>query len=134
MGKQLPDDNTPNPNFEGKIASSPETIVALTDFPGASNLKELDLKLKSAMSFSENPAPGIQPNGGRARICNICGKEGHRTYVMQHIEANHMTGLSIPCQLCGNLFCSRNALRIHKSRAHRQGKNSSKERDVETTN
>ena len=105
--------------------------MALTDFSDAdTNIEELDLKLKSMMTFSENPAQG-HPNG-RARICNICGKEGTRTYVMQHIEANHMTGLSIPCHLCGNLFCSSNALRIHKSRAHRNGKNSIKKRDNET--
>ena len=127
-----PPNPTDNEKFEEKIASSPETTVALTDFSGGTNLEELDLKVKSMMSYSENRAPGAGGHsGGRARVCNICGKEGHRTYVMQHIEANHMTGLSIPCHLCGNLFCSRNALRIHKSRTHRHGKNSTEERDSE---
>ena len=110
-----------------------KTIVANTDSSGTTNIEELDLKLKSMMTFSENPVQG-DPSGGRARICKICGKEGTRTYVMQQIEANHMTGLSIPCNLCGKIFCSRNALRIHKSRAQRHGKISTEERDSETTN
>ena len=124
---------TTDVKFEENMTPSLETIMALPDFSETgTNIEELDLKLKSMMTFSENPAQG--GCSGRARICNICGKEGTRTYVMQHIEANHMTGLSIPCNMCGNLFCSRNALRIHKSRAHRHGKNLTEGKDSETTN
>ena len=47
---------------------------------------------------------------GKVRICKVCGKEGSRKNIMDHIEANHIIGVSIPCDLCGKLVTLRNNL------------------------
>ena len=67
--------------------------------------------------FSDNADP--YKGQGRAKMCKVCGKEGIWNQIRDHIEANHITGISIPCDLCGNLFKSRNVLNGHKYRYHR---------------
>ena len=69
----------------------------------------LNHEVKSMMMVSDN---GL----GRARICKVCGKEGSWKHIRDHIEANHIDGISIPCDLCGKSFKSRNNLSAHKSR------------------
>ena len=66
-------------------------------------------------AFSEN-ANSYSP--GKARICNVCGKEGDKINIINHIEANHIDGISTPCGLCGQVFRTRAALRKHKTRHH----------------
>ena len=68
-----------------------EGKIALPDFSG--NLKELDEKVKSLMDYSENLAPS-GPTGSKAKICKVCGKEGAGIAIRDHIEANHLEGLS----------------------------------------
>ena len=75
----------------------------------------LDQQVKSMMTFSENAAPYGR---GRARICKVCGKEGSCAQVLNHIEAHHIAGISIPCGHCGQVFRTRGALTTHKSRHH----------------
>ena len=67
------------------------------------------------MVVSENANPYQQ---GRARICKVCAKEGSYKNIMDHIEANHIAGISIPCSLCGQVVKTRNALRKHKIKHH----------------
>ena len=55
-----------------------------------------------------------------AYVCKVCGKEGEGTNIKNHIEANHLEGLIIPCNLCDKTFKSRNYLKQHM----RQHKNS----------
>ena len=102
----------------GSLKTTFETAVALTDHTtNYTDIESLDQQVKSMMIFSENP------NGkGRARICKVCGKEGSMGDIMKHIEANHITGISIPCDLCGKAHGSRNSLIMHKSRHHRKNK------------
>ena len=73
--------------------------------------------MKSMMIFSENADPYGKKGGsnGRARICKVCGKEGSWNMIRDHIEAKHITGISIPCDTCGKAYRSRNLLRGHKS-------------------
>ena len=74
------------------------------------DLQELDEKVKSMMEKSSNLIPsGIQ----RARICKVCGKEGQAVNIRDHIEFNHLEGVSLPCNVCGKDFKSRNNLRRH---------------------
>ena len=49
------------------------------------------------MAFSEN----VDLRGRKARICKMCGKEGNWDRISVHIEAHHIAGISIPCELCG---------------------------------
>ena len=80
------------------------------------DLQELDLKVKSMMETSQN----LIPSGERkAKICKVCGKEGAGIAIRDHIEANHLEGLNIPCNLCGKTFRSRNALGNHRSANHK---------------
>ena len=78
-------------------------------------MESLDHQVKSMMLVSENANPYQQ---GRARICKVCGKEGSMHLIMNHIEANHIAGISIPCGLCDQVVKTRNAMRKHKLRHH----------------
>ena len=93
-----------------------ETAIALTG--QATDLQKLDQELKSMMIFSENVVPGKKQ--GRARICRVCGKEGPMNLIVAHIEAKHMTELSIPCNICGKNFKNRSSLTVHRSREHKK--------------
>ena len=55
---------------------------------------------------------------GFIATCNVCGKEGPYKHMPQHIEANHITGVSHACDICGKVSRSRNALNTHKSNMH----------------
>ena len=70
------------------------------------------------MIFSDNADP--YKGQGRARMWKVCGKEGiWNKKIRDHIEANHITGISILYDLCGKSCKSRNGLAKHKSRYHR---------------
>ena len=52
--------------------------------------------------------------------CTVCGKEGpHANNLKKHIEANHVEGFSIPCNMCGKTFRSKNSWTGHNYREHR---------------
>ena len=77
------------------------------------DMESLNQQMISMMRFSENATPHSKQYG-RARICKVCGKEGSMADIMNHIEAHHIAGISIPCGLCGQLFKTRKNLRAHK--------------------
>ena len=99
----------------GLTVFNPETINPLNDNSGKVYLEELDQKVKSMMKFGKNSVPGK----ARGRICNVCGKEGEYTAITNHIEANHLSGLPIPCNMCGTISKTRAALRVHKGTYHK---------------
>ena len=84
----------------------------------ASASKKLNQQLKSMLKLSENVDP-YSKIGEKTRICKVCGKEGSMSNIVHHIEANHISGISIPCGLCRQIFSSRNALAKHKSVHHK---------------
>ena len=75
------------------------------------DLFELDEKIKSMMTSNDSILSG---GIGKGRTCKVCGKEGHRRTIMDHIEANHIDGVSHPCKFCNKTFRSRPSLIIHK--------------------
>ena len=85
----------------------------------STNLQELEETVKAMVEASENL---IQEGKWqkRAKICKACGKEGPSTNIKQHIEANHLEGLSLPCNLCDKIFRSRKVLGNHISRNHKE--------------
>merc|ERR1712129_554774 len=107
---------TENLSFVAKVESPPllERTVAVTDNTVAADLQDLDDKIKSMMMFSEN----MTPKHGKARICKVCGKEGQMINIRDHIEANHITGVSHTCNICGKSSRSRGGLRVHVARYH----------------
>ena len=57
-------------------------------------------------------------DGKYIATCNICGKQAKTGNMPNHIEANHISDVSYPCDLCGKVSKSRNASRMHKNRDH----------------
>ena len=90
----------------------------------SSNLQALDEKVMSMMEKGQNMIPngkradGTQ-NQTKASICKVCGKEGFSQHIIDHIEANHLEGISIPCDHCDKVFTVRTYLRVHKAKYHK---------------
>ena len=95
--------------------------VALVDNNLSEYMVELDSKVKSMMEKGSNMI-SVGNNGKRRKseICKICGKEGQTVAIRDHIERNHLEGISLPCNVCGKTFRSRHTLRLHKSAQHRE--------------
>ena len=89
-------------------AESDRTVAVSNHFSG--DLDTLEEKVKSMMEISQN----LRPDGRqKAYGCKVCGKEGAGSAIKDHIEANHLEGIIIPCDICHKSFRSRNALRHH---------------------
>jgi len=89
-----------------------ETALAVQSYQvshvNLTDAQELDSKVKSMMTKSQNIV-----HGRKADICTVCGKEGKGKDIMDHIEVNHLEGVSLPCNYCGKTFRSRKTLRYH---------------------
>ena len=81
---------------------------------GPEYLKELDAQVKSMMEKSQNMVQNGRKQKRTAKICKVCGKEGAPEAIKDHIEANHLVGVSLPCDHCEKTFRSRLTLRRHK--------------------
>ena len=55
----------------------------------------------------------------RAFRCKVCGKEAQSQHIVNHIEAHHMEGISIPCEMCDKRFSARVNLTMHKTKHHK---------------
>ena len=89
---------------------NPETAVVLKSDTDLTDVGELREKVKSMILFTENSGPG----GKKGRQCKVCGKEESKSTISHHIEANHITGIALPCNVCGKTLSTRNALAQHK--------------------
>ena len=90
------------------------TPVALPSYYSG-DLDQLEEMVKSMMEKSEN---NYRDRKYKAHRCKVCGKEGESNAIKDHIEANHIEGIAIPCSLCEKTFRSRNALKLHKRSNH----------------
>ena len=90
------------------------TSLALNNTKVSVELDELDAQIKSMMTKSDTSC-----GKGKLATCNVCGKEGPAMGMPRHIEANHITGVSHSCNICGKVSRSRHALRAHNDRCHR---------------
>ena len=70
---------------------------------------ELEEKVKSMMERSQNRIANGQNSWTSAHKCKVCGKEGLGRNIKDHIEANHLDGVAIPCHICDKTFRSRHA-------------------------
>ena len=116
-----PDDYNHLPNV-AKIARQKGKMVNLTDKTVMSencSLEELDEKVKSMMEQSERAISYGKGTMRLANICKVCGKEGQIVNIRDHIEANHLEGVSLPCSLCEKKFRSRQLLRSHINYHHK---------------
>ena len=102
-------------NIAKKIPSSQNVMSDQTiALPSWFGLEDLEQRVVSMMEKSQRHF-GSQP----AYICKVCGKEARQGAMKDHIEANHLEGVAIPCNLCENTFRSRSALRQHMMRQHK---------------
>ena len=92
-----------------------EMAVALTNQTSSGNFKELDDKIKSMITLGQT----MWKNGTRKNhACTVCGKEGVYSQIKNHIESNHVEGVSIPCNYCEKTFRSREYERKHRVHTH----------------
>ena len=103
FSRQVPSTKILNPAEENT------TLAIPCNFSG--DFDELEERVKSMMEKSQNEAPS---GNCKAHRCKVCGKEGRGSAIKDHIEANHLEGIVIPCNLCDKTFRSRNGLRLHK--------------------
>ena len=79
------------------------------------DVEELDVSVRSMMEKTDGR------KGSRfLYACKVCGKEGQSINVQHHIEANHLEGFALPCNLCEKTSRSRNALQMHKRIFHKR--------------
>ena len=79
----------------------------------SSEFEKIEKMVKLMMEKSQNIIDYRNKNC-KAAICKVCGKEGMRNAIKNHIETNHLEGIVIPCNLCDKTFMSRNAIRKHE--------------------
>ena len=93
--------------------------VALPNHEFSGDMTELDEKIESLMCRGGKMIMLGDKKKESAYVCNVCGKEGSKTHIKTHIEGIHLEGISVPCNFCGNTLKSRESLRLHKLRLHR---------------
>ena len=90
------------------------TVAVANEHP-SNNMQKLDEQINSLMTKSARK----NKYGLPIYVCSICGKEGPHSHMKTHIEANHLEGISVPCNNCERIFRSRNAKATHISLFHR---------------
>ena len=103
------------PNRRIQNPGEDKTLAIPSNFSG--DLEELEERVQSMMEKSEN---NYANQGRKADRCKVCGKEGMSNAIKDHIEANHLEGIVIPCNLCDKTFRSRNGFRQHKRQHQNQ--------------
>ena len=112
-------ENIPKNSFKSQNYNPGEnrSFAIPSNFSGG--LDELEERVKSLMEKSQNR---IASGNRLADICKVCEKEGEGRNIKEHIEANHLEGIDIPCNLCDKTFRYRNGFRKHK-RHHQDNSN-----------
>ena len=90
------------------------TLAIPSDLSG--DFEELEDRVQSMMEKNQNSLPNR--NHTHTMQCKVCGKEGMKSAIKDHVEANHLEGIVIPCNLCDKTFRSRNGLRLHRRQNH----------------
>ena len=102
---------------EGYIGTDATDALPKEELSG--EMMELDDKIRALMVRGENMIKR-QNKMIRVYVCKVCGKEGASMNIKSHIEARHIEGLLIPCDLCAKTFRSRSSLSKHNLRNHHQ--------------
>ena len=97
----------------GSSRDSQVPTVAVANEHSA-NIQELDEQINSSMTKISRKNNRGQP----LYVCHFCGKEAIHCDMKRHIEANHLEGISIPCNFCEMMFRTRHARRMHQTRYH----------------
>ena len=107
-------------NKDGPCSNS--TAEAISN-QSNTDLQKLEEKVKTMMEKGQKMIQvGKKANGTPIQFtsfsCKVCGKEGPKSSLRDHIEARHLEGICIPCDVCGIVLSSRASLKVHKGRYH----------------
>ena len=94
-----------------KVARAEGNTTVALQSQHSGDLDQLEEMVKSMMEKSEN---NVANGRQKADRCKVCGKEDHGSHIKDHIEAKHIRGIVLPCNLCEKTFRSRKTLRRHK--------------------
>ena len=106
------------PDYEVNVNSS--MVVALPKQECFGDMAELNQQIETMIFRGENMVEDLHKRMIKAFVCKVCGKEFcQKVNIKYHIEAYHLEGISIPCNLCEKNFKSRKSFHQHKSRFHK---------------
>ena len=104
----------------------PSTASSAAAIPtqSSTDLQALDEKVKSMMERGQKMIPNSNIADGTFKqttswTCKVCGKEGLSSTIRDHIEANHLEGISLSCDSCDKTCPSRASLKMHKFKFHK---------------
>ena len=103
------DANIDDADIDNKIAvkESVGSVAQKSNF--SEYLKKLDNKTNSLMVRTSNK----NVRGRLIYKCTLCKKEAELTNIKNHIEANHLEGITVPCNQCEKTFRSTDSLQRH---------------------
>ena len=91
------------------------TVLAVNETTILGDTQNLDEQIQSMITKSN---VNFDKKQGFLATCNVCGKEAPYKNMPNHVEANHITGVSHECDICGKISRSANGLRQHKTKNH----------------
>ena len=91
--KHEPETEISTTNYVENVISIPNCRVSVEN-------NELNEQINSMIQKGDKKLK----NGKRSSVCTVCGKEDQRSNIIDHIEANHIEGMTHPCSLCGKTF------------------------------
>ena len=91
-----------------------EKIMAILD-ANRTEISELDEQINLILVAGQNPILRKRGKKDKSLVCKVCGKEGNKTNIIDHIESLHIDGIDLPCQMCEKTFRSRHKVINHKS-------------------
>ena len=98
-------------NADASGSSFEDNVVMKNSVVSLSDSSDLNAQIYSMMTKIE---------GTKYWSCNICGKTSYqKANISQHIESNHIEGVSHPCNLCERVSRSRHALAQHVHDHHK---------------
>ena len=116
LGPNIQTENLPLQN------SKRVSKIALNTSEEVTKMQDLADQIHSMMKRGENRYPHKIGQGKVreefTRICKVCGKEGRFKDIQDHIEANHISGVTHTCDICGKEAKTRNSLKAHKWKYH----------------
>ena len=110
------------PNISARLAQTSSRNQAVSDgtVAGLNHSSEVLQGLNNDVETLMERTLKKNEKGKTIFRCTVCGKEAaYSNDIKKHIEANHLEGVSIPCNLCEKIFRSRNALAQHKHYTHK---------------
>ena len=96
-----------------KHNSNAGTVALPSQFSG--DLQQLNSQSTSMMVKTSTKTSSGHP----LYRCTVCGKEGKSYNLRNHIEVNHLEGVSIPCNLCEKTFRCTKSLGNHNNSNHK---------------